>query len=108
LSIEAHEGEKKTPRGRPRIEAAFNIEELQEAVARFCEDVLGSRGKVIGIATAEGGWEALVEVVEEEKPIDSILGLYEVTLDKGMQITSYRRKRLRRRSDTSKTEDDNE
>jgi len=108
LSIETHEGEKETPRGRQRIEAAFNIEKLQEAVARFCEDVLGSRGRVIGLMTTKEGWRALVEVVEEERPIDSVLGLYEVTLDKGMQIASYRRKRLRRRSDTSKAEEDNE
>jgi hypothetical protein len=60
-------------------------------------EVVGLTGhrpeSVISIERSDGGWKVGVEVVEAERIPDSatILATYEVVLDRGGEMTSYRR-----------------
>jgi|GEM_PF-3231635 len=79
----------------------MEIGRIKDAVMAFSQQALGKAGYVVGVTKAGGDWKAILEVLEEKGFIDDMLGIYEITLDGEMNVTSYQRKGLRRRSDVS-------
>ena len=79
----------------------MSIERVREAVTKFSQELPARLERIISISSMEKGWKATVEVVEEDGYIDDILGAYEVTFDEEMNVTAYRRRGLRRKSDLS-------
>ncbi|MBU2639292.1 MAG: gas vesicle protein [Nanoarchaeota archaeon] len=65
---------------------------------------------VISINSNTSGWTALVEALEREAVPDTqnLIGIYEVTFSKGKEVTGYKRKEVRRKSDTGLDEEKEE
>jgi len=91
---------------------AKQIVEVEKTVTNFFKDILGKpvmghfKGQVYGVIAIqpeEKGWRAVIEVVDEMgMGMDPVLGLYEVHLDKDLNITAYERKNIRRTTEVSK------
>ena len=78
----------------------MEMEKVSESVEAYFKEVMGKPGKAIGIERIEKGWKTLFEAVDDQGAgFDPIYGLYEVTLDEELNITAYKRIRLRRRSE---------
>ncbi|MCP8317149.1 MAG: gas vesicle protein [archaeon] len=78
----------------------MDIKKVGEAAKMFFKDVVGKPASVISVEKVEEGWEVLLEVIDDPGAgFDPILGLYGVTLNESMEVMSYDRKSLRRRSD---------
>ena len=91
---------------------AKQIIDVENTVTNFFKDILGKpimghfKGQVYGVIAIqpeENGWRAVIEVVDEMgMGMDPVLGLYEVHLDKDLNITAYERKSMRRSTEVSK------
>lgn len=77
------------------------ISGVKVAVAAFFQEVLGKQAFVTTVQKDGEAWRSIVELVEEKGMMDDLLGVYEVMLDDDMNVTSYHRRGLRRRSDIS-------
>ena len=78
----------------------MEVEKVSKSVEAYFKEVMGKPGRAIGIEKIEKGWKALFEAVDDPGAgFDPILGLYEVTLDEELNITAYKRTRMRRRSE---------
>ncbi|MCP8307720.1 MAG: gas vesicle protein [archaeon] len=78
----------------------MEIKKIGEAAKMFFKEIVGKPATVIGVEKVEEGWEVSLEVIDDTGAgFDPILGLYEVTLNEKMEVISYDRKSLRRRSD---------
>jgi len=76
------------------------IGKVDKCVKGFFKTVLGKTGNTIGVEKTEQGWKILFEAVDDPGAgFDPIYGLYEITLDEELNVTSYKRKSLRRRSE---------
>jgi hypothetical protein len=76
------------------------LERVSKSVETYFKKVMGKSGRAIGIEKIEKGWKVLFEAVDDlGAGFDPILGLYEVTLDEELNITAYKRTRMRRRSE---------
>jgi len=76
------------------------MSKVDRRVKDFFNIIMGKAGSTIGVEKTEKGWIILFEAVDDPGAgFDPILGLYEVTLDEELNVTSYRRKSLRRRSE---------
>lgn len=82
----------------------MSLEQVQSSVTKIIRSTLDKDGYVINISKQDNRWRALVEVVEEKGYIDDVIGIYEVTLDESLNLVSYERRGLRRRSDLSPKE----
>jgi len=88
------------------------IIEVEKTITKFFKDILGKpveghfKGQVYGVTAIqpeEKGWRAVIEVVDEMgMGMDPVLGLYEVHLDKDLNITAYERKSMRRSTEVTK------
>lgn len=80
--------------------------ELREVIDSAKEGLLAMMNlklsSVIEASKAEEGWRVAIELVERKAIPDTqdLLGVYEVRLDENGRMTSYERKRVRRRMDT--------
>jgi len=78
----------------------MGIKDVGEAAKVFFKDIVGKPATVIGIEKIEEGWKVSLEVIDDPGAgFDPILSLYEVTLNERMEIISYDRRSMRRRSD---------
>jgi len=78
----------------------MEVEKVSESVEAYFKGIMGKPGKAIGIERIEKGWKVLFEAVDDRGAgFDPIYGLYEVTLDEELNMTTYKRTRLRRRSE---------
>ena len=76
------------------------VENIAKSVEKYFKKVIGKPGVTIGVERIEKGWKVLFEAVDElGAGFDPTLGLYEVTLNEELEVTAYKRKRLRKRSD---------
>ena len=79
--------------------------ELKEAVDRAKEALQAMMNlelaSVTGVSVSNGGWRVVIEMIERKAIPDTqdILGIYEVHLDDGGNVTGYERTRIRRRMD---------
>lgn len=80
------------------------IDRVKDAAAAFSQQALGKAAYVMGVSKSGDCWKAMIEVVEEKGFIDDVLGVYEITIDGDMNVVSYQRRGLRRRSDVSPKE----
>lgn len=74
-----------------------------EAVHLFFNNHIQPIHKITKIESCDSGWEACVEVVEEKDYMiahakDQLLGEYAVSMDKELNIISFKRISLRSRS----------
>jgi hypothetical protein len=81
----------------------MSVAEVTQAVVNFFEEVMGKAGRVIAVEPDGEGRRVLVEVVEESDYMrrlgkSEILGVYEVHLDRDLNVTSYSRIGLRDRA----------
>jgi len=78
----------------------MEVEKVSKSVEAYFKEVMDKLGHAIGIEKAEKGWKVLFEAVDDPGAgFDPILGLYEVTLDEELNISAYKRTRMRRRSE---------
>lgn len=78
----------------------MKLREVSGSVEAYFTEVMSKPGKAIGIEKIEEGWKILFEAVDDPSGgFDPTYGLYEVTLDEELNMTAYRRTRLRKRSD---------
>jgi len=76
------------------------LKDVDKSVKSFFKTVLSKTGNTIGVEKAEKGWNVLFEAVDDPGAgFDPIYGLYEVAVDEELNVTSYKRKSLRRRSE---------
>ena len=76
------------------------MSKVDRRVKDFFNTIMGKAGSTIGVEKTEKGWIILFEAVDDPGAgFDPILGLYEVAMDEELNVTSYRRKSLRRRSE---------
>ncbi len=76
------------------------IAKVDKRVKDFFKTIFGKTGNTIGVEKTEKGWNVLFEAVDDPGAgFDPILGLYEVILDEELNVTNYKRKSLRRRSE---------
>lgn len=83
----------------------MKIAELVGAVEDFFRDVLKKPGVVVGVLNDQDVWKVQIEVAEEveymrKRAKDDLLAVYEVTVDRQMEILSFERKFLRERAST--------
>lgn len=77
--------------------------EVTQAAVKFFQEVMGKAGRVIAVEPDGEGQRVLVEVVEESEYVrrlgkSEILGVYEVHMDRNLNVTSYSRIGLRDRA----------
>ncbi|MCP8309442.1 MAG: gas vesicle protein [archaeon] len=78
----------------------MEIKKVSEAAKMFFKDIAGKPATVIGVEKVEEGWKVSLEVIDDSGAgFDPILGLYDITLNEKMEVISYDRRSLRRRSD---------
>jgi len=76
------------------------LKDIDKSVKSFFKTVLGKTGNTIGMEKTEKGWNILFEAIDDPGAgFDPIYGLYEVALDEELNVISYKRKSLRRRSE---------
>jgi hypothetical protein len=72
---------------------------VAEVVQGYFKTVLEKEGSIVGVTETKDGWKVGLETVEYPGAgFDPTLGLYEVTVDQGLRILSYRRTHLRKLS----------
>jgi hypothetical protein len=81
----------------------MSIADVTRTVVEFFEQVVGRSGKVVSVEADGEGWRVLVESIEEcDYPRrlgkSDILGVYEVRLDRNLEVLSYTRTGLRERT----------
>lgn len=82
----------------------MGIAGVTQQVTKFFEEALGKTGRVISVEPdSEGGWQAVVETVEESEYMrrlgkSELIGLYQVHLDSTLEIVGYARKALKERT----------
>lgn len=77
----------------------MSIEEAERAVADFVKKILKKEGQVIKVEKTDEGWEAEVEVIEENRFVKSLgvpttvydRNVYLIRLSHGLEATSYNR-----------------
>jgi len=89
----------------------MDVKKVSDAVTSYFTEVLHKPvkghfpGQTFGVTTVqpdEKGWRVVIEVVDDPgMGMDPVLGIYEVLLDKNMNITAYERRSMRRSSDVS-------
>lgn len=86
---------------------------VMEEVKAFFHENIAPPHKIISVKKQEendeGGWRALVEVIEEKEYMkkyanDQMIGIYEVFLDREHEVTGFSRISLRFRSDLEEQE----
>lgn len=78
---------------------ATQVHRVTEAVLEYFKTILKKSGSIVGITEAEDGWKVELETVDYPGAgFDPTLGLYEVMVDRGLEILSYRRTHLRKLS----------
>jgi hypothetical protein len=78
--------------------------EMSEVMYRATQGLAVLKLKLSGVSAVtrtDGGWKAIVELVERAAVPDSmdLLGVYEVHLDDTGEVVGYERIRIRRRCD---------
>ncbi|BAF58614.1 hypothetical protein PTH_0433 [Pelotomaculum thermopropionicum SI] len=79
------------------------IQKVITVVTEFFNEVLKKSGSVIAVAPQQDeGWKVQIEVAEDteymrKRARDDLMALYEVTVDRELQITSFERLSLRER-----------
>ncbi len=81
----------------------MDIQKIILKVVKFFEEFLNKPGSVISICQEEDKWKVNIEVIEESEYLRAyakhdFLAIYEVTLDKNINITGYARKSMRDRN----------
>ena len=77
--------------------------ELIESAKKQLADVTGFKEPAgIGLKQEKGGWIVTIEIIEKKSIPDGmdVLGTYEVHLGPEGNLISYKRKELRKRTDT--------
>lgn len=74
-------------------------------VEKFFKEVLFRPGVVVGVLVEEDLWKVQIEVPEEveymrKRARDDMLAMYEVSVDKNLNILAFERKYLRERNST--------
>ncbi|NPV52092.1 MAG: gas vesicle protein GvpR [Firmicutes bacterium] len=87
-----------------RVKEAMHIGKGLAAVGDFFARIFGDPGRIICFTKADNGWRAQVEVVEEGEYMRrygryDLLGVYEVDLSEGFDVTGYRRIGFRERTE---------
>lgn len=80
----------------------MSMKEIAEKAKKEVADLTGfTSSSLVGAKKEGGGWVLSIELVEKKSIPEGmdILGLYEVKLDAGGDVSSYERKSSRRRSD---------
>lgn len=81
----------------------MKINKVMETVTNFFTEHIKPPFRFTSIQSVEKGWTLQVEVVEEKEYMqkyarDQLIGLYDVTLDEDMEVTSFNRIDMRSRS----------
>ncbi|MCG2675782.1 gas vesicle protein [bacterium] len=84
-------------------EKAIPAREVIMATVKFFENTLEKVARVIEVSKASDGWDVRVEALEESEYMrkfgrGDLLGIYEVKVDKDLNVISYNRKGLRERA----------
>lgn len=84
-------------------ETKYSATDVVKGVTKFFETVLDKVGRVIEVNKEGDGWSVKVEALEESEYMrrfgrGDLLGIYDVKVDKDLNVTSYVRKGLRERS----------
>ncbi len=82
------------------------VKKIMDTVTQFFNEHVAPPHKIISVEkqSEENGWRVTLEVIEEKDYMkkyahDEMVGLYEVYMDEGMEITGFSRLSLRYRSD---------
>jgi hypothetical protein len=96
-------GPQKRDGRRPQRKGITGPQAVREAREQLGELIGREVESVVGMDRNEDGWHVTVQVVELERIPNStdVLGIYEVTLDDGGDVTGYRRTRRYYRSQAS-------
>ncbi|MCQ6264244.1 gas vesicle protein [Fictibacillus sp. WQ 8-8] len=82
----------------------MEIKELMDAVNDFFKEHVAPPHKITSVeGTEDEGWKVIVEVIEEKDYMkkyakDEMLGVYQVSLNKKKEVTSFTRINIRYRS----------
>ncbi|MGG3572930.1 gas vesicle protein GvpO [Bacillus gobiensis] len=82
----------------------MEIQKIMKAVNDFFNEHVAPPHKIISVETAEDeGWKVMIEVIEEKDYMkryakDEMLGVYQVFLNKEIEVASFSRKSIRYRS----------
>ena len=83
---------------------AISVSHVSDSADQFLRNFLHREGVLIGVKKLEDRWIANVEVVEEKRPFDDVVATYEITLDEKLNVMSFERKVVRKRSELPKAE----
>ncbi|UTR09785.1 gas vesicle protein [Evansella sp. LMS18] len=81
----------------------MKINKVMDTVTDFFKENVNAPLRFTAIEKTDEGWYLQLEVIEEKEYMqkyarDQIVGLYEVTLDDEMEVTSFKRINMRSRS----------
>lgn len=84
----------------------MDVAKANKAVLRFFQEELEKTGRVIELQETPEGCMVLVETVEESDYMrriarDDMVAVYEVKLNQNFEVTAYRRKSMRVRSEVA-------
>ena len=73
------------------------VDNAAKVALEYFKTVLKKEGSIVGVSRSEEGWKVELEAVDYRGAgFDPTLGLYEIMIDKEMEVVSYRRTHLRR------------
>ncbi|WP_407308955.1 gas vesicle protein GvpO [Desulfosporosinus sp. SB140] len=89
------------------------LEQVISKIKELFEIALETKGRVISIEKQEDGWRAIVETVEvsdykRQRSLNDIVGLYQIKINKHLEVISYKRISLRERISLGIEDEDND